>query len=58
MALKLLRRLGIESVYVAGADGYTDGKKNYYKSSLKSSRGCDKNYNLSVNSAIKKSAYK
>lgn len=54
MALKLLRRLGIESVYVAGADGYTDGKKNYYKSSLKSSRGCDKNYNLSVNSAIKK----
>ena len=39
-------------VTVAGADGYTDGGKNYYKSSMKTSNYCDGNYNIAVRKAI------
>ena len=44
MLLKLLSDLGLNMVTVAGADGYTDGGKNYYKSSMKTSNYCDGNY--------------
>ena len=52
MLLKLLKDLGIDNVFVAGADGYLDGGKNYYKASLKSSNKCDANYNATVAKAI------
>lgn len=53
MLLKLLDDLGIKSVSIAGADGYKDGRKNYYKASLKSSKKCDGNYNVAISKAVK-----
>lgn len=53
MLLKLLKLLNVNGITVAGADGYTDGGKNYYKESLKSSLTCGTNYNVSVAKAIK-----
>lgn len=52
MLLKLLSDFGLNNVTVAGADGYTDGGKNYYKSSMKTSSYCDGNYNIAVRKAI------
>lgn len=52
MLLKLLADIGVTNVTVAGADGYQDGKKAYYKSSLRSSKTHDSNYNSSVGRAV------
>ena len=54
MILKLLKNLGIDEFFAAGADGYMDHGKNYYKSSLKSVSVCDGNYNLAVSRAIQR----
>lgn len=54
MLLKLLKDLGADHVSAAGADGYIDGGRNYYKTSLKSSNRCDGNYNAAVAKAIKR----
>lgn len=52
MAMKLLKVLGINECAVAGADGYVDGKKQYYKSSLKRVSEQKKNYNFEIKQAI------
>ncbi len=52
MLLKLLSDLEISNVIVAGADGYINGKRAYYKSSLNSNAVIDKNYNTTVKKAI------
>lgn len=54
MLLKLLNDFGIQNVSVAGADGYTDTGKNYYKSSLKNTTVCDGNFNAAIRRAIQK----
>lgn len=54
MLLKLLSDLGLNNITVAGADGYADGGKNYYKSSLKTTASCDGNYNAAVKRAIQR----
>lgn len=54
MILKLLYDLGIREVNVAGADGYTESGKNYYKQSLKNATICNINYNSEVCRAIQK----
>lgn len=50
MLLKLLSDLGIKDIYAAGADGYMDGGKNYYKSSL--SATATENNNAAITKAI------
>ncbi|SFC22998.1 aldolase catalytic domain-containing protein [Butyrivibrio sp. YAB3001] len=54
MLLKLLSLLGMDRVYVAGADGFITGKNNYYKSSLKSSTPKNEDDNIAVARAIHK----
>lgn len=54
MLCKLLTNLGINHIYAAGTDGYTDEGRNYYKSSLKSTTNCDKNYNSEIKQAIQR----
>lgn len=53
MAMKLLKEIGIEKCAVAGADGYVDGKKHYYKSSLKRITEEKINYNFEVKQAVR-----
>lgn len=53
MMLKLLKDIGIENVAVAGADGYVDGKKGYYKSSLHNVVKQDYNHNIQIKQAIR-----
>lgn len=52
MALKLLNQMGVESIAVAGADGYTMDSDNYYKSSLRSYTVHDSRFNTAVAKAI------
>lgn len=52
MAMKLLKELGISKCYVAGADGYSEGKKQYYKSSLRRISEDRQDYNYDVKEAI------
>lgn len=56
MLLKLLKDLGVEQVSVAGADGYRDGGKNYYKPSIDIVEADKVSYNTRVAAAIKKIA--
>lgn len=53
MAMKLLKEIGIERCAVAGADGYVDGRKQYYKSSLRRINDEKINYNYEVKEAIR-----
>lgn len=54
MLLKLLSLIDIKQVFVAGADGYQEGKNYYYKSSLKNSSEKNEDYNIAVARAISK----
>lgn len=56
MLLKLLKDLGIKQVSAAGADGYSNEKKNYYKSSIDIVEPNKELYNTRVAAAIKKVA--
>lgn len=53
MLLKLLSILKVENIYIAGADGFVEGKKNYYTSSYKSHVDYGNKYNLAVAEAIR-----
>ena len=53
MLLKLLKDVGINEVAVAGADGYSGSKKDYYKSTIQSLSQHDINYNVEVAKAVK-----
>lgn len=53
MILKLLLNLGVSSVAVAGADGFKDGERNYYKSSIKNMAELDSNYNELMRNMVK-----
>ena len=53
MAMKLLTEIGINECAVAGADGYSEGKKQYYKSSLRRMSVDRRNYNYEVKEAIR-----
>lgn len=51
MALNLLQKLSPRKVYLAGMDGYSVGKENYYQGRLNLIQ--DKDYALEMNKAIK-----
>lgn len=46
MLIKLLKDIGISEIAVAGADGYVEGERNYYKTSLRSTAERSRNYNV------------
>ena len=52
MLIKLLKDIGISEIAVAGADGYVEGERNYYKTSLRSTAERSGNYNVAVHNAI------
>lgn len=54
MLVNLLSQLGIERTYVAGADGYKEGVKNYYDDSYKSHVHRGMEYNREVAEALNK----
>lgn len=53
MLLKLLTILGIDDISIAGADGFKEGRKNYYSSDYKSHVEYGNKYNLAVAEAIR-----
>lgn len=54
MALKLLKDMQAEEIYVAGADGYKEEGGNYYSSNIRSYTVHGNKFNLAVADAIKK----
>lgn len=52
MALKLMKNIGVNSVCVAGADGYREDGVNYYNSDMKSPIVHGNKFNLAVIDAI------
>lgn len=52
MCLRLLKKMGVKSISVAGADGYREGAKNYYDAEMKSTGELGNKYNLAVIDAI------
>ena len=53
MLLKLLKILDVDKVALAGADGFTEGRKNYYSSDYKSHLEYGSKYNTAVADAIR-----
>ena len=53
MLLKLLGAISVEDISVAGADGFTEGRKNYYSSDFKNHEEYGNNYNTAVANAIR-----
>ena len=53
MLLKLLKILDVDKVTLAGADGFTEGRKNYYSSDYKSHLEYGSKYNTAVADAIR-----
>lgn len=53
MLLKLLVSVDVSKVSIAGADGFTEGRTNYYSSSYKSHTDNGNKYNLAVADAIR-----
>jgi 4-hydroxy 2-oxovalerate aldolase len=53
MLLKLLKELGVENVYIAGADGYTVDDCNYFRSDMRSYAEHRDEFNIAVARAIK-----
>lgn len=58
MVLKLLKEMNLKSIYVAGADGYIENGKNYYKSNIRNYVEHGNNFNLAVINALKNLAVK
>lgn len=54
MLLKLLKEMNVESIAVAGADGYKEDGKDYYNNSIRSSVVHGNRYNIAVAEAINK----
>ncbi len=53
MMLKLLSIMAVSRISIAGADGFTEGKKNYYSSDYKNHEEYGNKYNLAVSDAIR-----
>lgn len=53
MCLKLLKNIGVNSISVAGADGYTEEGNNYFNASMKSATVHGNKFNLAVIDAIR-----
>jgi len=53
MLLKLFQDMNIDTVALAGADGFTADKNNYYRSDIRSRVKHDSKYNLAISKAIK-----
>lgn len=53
MLLKLLRGMDVKSIAVAGADGYSVDKSNYYSNNIRSYMEHDNKFNIAVAEAIK-----
>lgn len=53
MLLKLLKILDVDTVALAGADGFSEGRKNYYSSDYKSHLEYGSKYNHAVADAIR-----
>ena len=53
MLLKLLKILDVDTVALAGADGFSEGRKNYYSSDYKSHLEYGSKYNRAVADAIR-----
>lgn len=54
MLLKLLKLVGVNSIFVCGADGYIEGSNNYFSDSMKSSFVQGSKFNMAVKEAIKR----
>lgn len=54
MVLKLLKNIEVASIAVAGADGYSYDKSNYYRDNIRSYETRGNKFNLSVMDAIHK----
>ncbi len=52
MLLKLLKEIGINRVFVAGADGYQDNGKNYYSGAIIAERESGTKYNIEIKRAL------
>ena len=53
MLLKLLKALDVDGVSVAGADGYREGKMQYYNNTLRDNAIHGNQFNIAVHDAIK-----
>lgn len=53
MCLKLLKNIGVNSISVAGADGYRENSQNYFQTDMKSTEILGTKYNLAVIDAIR-----
>lgn len=54
MLLQLIKKMDVEQVYLAGADGYTNEGQNYIDSSIRSYTDHGNSFNLAVAEAIRK----
>ena len=54
MLLKLLKGLGVDNIYSAGADGYVKDRSNYYSASIHGYAEKGNQFNMAVIKAIKK----
>lgn len=54
LLLKLLKEMEVESISMAGADGYIENRFGYYKSNMKSYTEHDNKFNVAVADAIRK----
>ncbi len=52
MLIKLLNELGIQKLFIAGADGYQEGANNYYSSIMTNKNNRGNEYNLEIKKAI------
>lgn len=53
MCLKLLKNIGVENIFAAGADGYKEDGNNYYCTDMKSTTVHGNKFNLAVIDAIR-----
>lgn len=53
MILKLLKGMNAKTIYVAGADGYTENGKNYYKTNIRTYTEHGNKFNLDVANAVR-----
>lgn len=54
MLLKLLSEIGVNEVTLAGADGYSSDRNNYYNTKIRSYSEHDNSFNIAVSNAIPK----
>lgn len=52
MLLKLLKKIGVNNIIAAGADGYLEGSRNYYSSNIRNYTEHGNKFNIAVATAI------